>query len=208
MLCPVTRAKPRPRRRTQEQSRAHILNAADEVFRDHLPDAVGLREIAEAADVSHGLVTHYFQTYDGLVSATIARRLEEARASTFSRVASATYDDDETPLLSMLLSVLEDRTLVRLLAWAFLTGRGAEIIPANFAVPVVDALENRVKELGATIPRERLELGAMMGVSAIMGWAVFDQTLERIFGRTDQITPDRLRKELNRMLRAYIQTRS
>ncbi|HZJ68032.1 MAG TPA: helix-turn-helix domain-containing protein [Kofleriaceae bacterium] len=54
----VKRPKPRVRR-SPEEARTHILDAADAVFRDHLPDAVGLREIAVAAGVSHGLVTHY-----------------------------------------------------------------------------------------------------------------------------------------------------
>src|ERR1043165_9545887 len=69
--------RPRPRvRRTPEDARSHILDAADAVFRDQLPDAVGLREIAAAAEVSHGLVTHYFATYEGLVAAVIARRID------------------------------------------------------------------------------------------------------------------------------------
>src|SRR5262245_288147 len=82
---------PKPRtRRTPEDARTHILDAADAVFRDHLPDGVGLREIADAAGVSHGLITHYFSTYDGLVAAVIARRLEAARASAFAHLAQMT----------------------------------------------------------------------------------------------------------------------
>ena len=68
-------------------------------FRDHLPDAVGLREIAATAGVSHGLVTHYFSTYDGLVAAVIARRFDAARTAAFAHLAQMTFAADEAPLL-------------------------------------------------------------------------------------------------------------
>src|SRR5215470_9563518 len=109
---PAKRSRPRLRR-SPEDARAHILDAADRVFRDHLPDAVGLRDIAAEAGVSHGLVTHYFATYDGLVAAAIARRIDAARASAFVHLAQMTFTADEAPLLSILVDLMEDRTLVR-----------------------------------------------------------------------------------------------
>src|ERR1043166_3753522 len=110
-------AKPRPKprlRRSPEDARALILDAADRVFRDHLPDAVGLREIAAAAGVSHGLVTHYFATYEGLVNAVIERRLAAARTAAFAHLAQMTLAADEAPLLSILVDLLEDRTPVQI----------------------------------------------------------------------------------------------
>jgi AcrR family transcriptional regulator len=93
--------RPKPRvRRSPEEARTHILDAADAVFRDHLPDAVGLREIAVAAGVSHGLVTHYFATYENLVAAVLSRRLEAARSAAFAHLAQMTFTADEAPLLS------------------------------------------------------------------------------------------------------------
>src|SRR5215831_13022384 len=124
---PAKRSRPRLRR-SPEDARTLILDAADLVFRDHLPDGVGLREIAAAAGVSHGLVTHYFATYDGLVAAVIARRLEAARTAAFAHLAQMTFAADEAPLLSVLVDLLEDRTLVRLLIWSFLTGRADNIV--------------------------------------------------------------------------------
>src|SRR5215471_13808285 len=109
---PAKRTRPRVRR-SPEDARAHILDAADRVFRDQLPDAVGLREIAAAAEVSHGLVTHYFSTYEGLVAAVITRRLEAARSSAFVHLAQMTFAKDEAPLVSVLIDLIQDRTLVR-----------------------------------------------------------------------------------------------
>jgi AcrR family transcriptional regulator len=199
----ANRSKPR-QRRTPEDARAHILDAADRVFRDHLPDSVGLREIAEAAGVSHGLVTHYFATYDGLVAAVIARRLDAARTAAFAHLAQMTFAADEAPLLAVLVDLLEDRTLVRLLVWSFLTGRGADIVgPDGQFGRLIDGMTARLAAVGTPIPRERLELAAMVALATVTGWAVLGDAMDRAFGRTAPVDLAVLRTELQRMLRDY-----
>jgi TetR/AcrR family transcriptional regulator, repressor for neighboring sulfatase len=197
--------RPKPRqRRTPEQARTQILDAADGVFLDHLPDAVGLREIALAAGVSHGLVTHYFGTYEELVAAVIARRLEAARAAAFAHLAQMTFMADEAPLLSVLVDLLEDRTLVRLIVWSLLTGRGVELIgPAGQLGRLIDGMTARLAAIGTPIPRGRLELAAMIALSTVAGWAVLGATIDEALGRSTPLDRSVLRTELQRMLRAY-----
>ena len=197
--------RPRPRvRRTPEDARAHILDAADAVFRDQLPDAVGLREIAAAAGVSHGLVTHYFATYEGLVAAVIARRIDAARAKAFARMAQTLFTADEAPLLSVLVDLLEDRTLVRLMVWSLLTGRGASVIgtPGQLG-RLIDGMDARLAAVGTPIPRERLELSTMVALATVTGWAVLGDTMDVALGRSTPVDHGVLRTELQRMLRAY-----
>jgi TetR/AcrR family transcriptional regulator, repressor for neighboring sulfatase len=198
--------RPRPRvRRSPDDARTHILDAADAVFREHLPDAVGLREIAAAAGVSHGLVTHYFATYDGLVAAAIARRLDAARATALAHLAQMTFTPDEAPLLSVLVDLLEDRTLVRLAVWSLLTGRGAALLgPAGQLGRLIDAMAARLAAIGTPISRERLELAAMVALSTVTGWAVLGDSLAGALGRAAPIDPATLRTELQRMLRSYV----
>ncbi|HSO35692.1 MAG TPA: helix-turn-helix domain-containing protein, partial [Labilithrix sp.] len=73
--------KPAPRRvrRSPEEAQTVILDAAERVFALHLPDAVGLKEVAREAGISHALITHYFGTYGGLVEATLERRFTRVR---------------------------------------------------------------------------------------------------------------------------------
>ena len=66
-------------RRSPEEARALILEAAERVFATHLPDVVGLKDVAREAGVSHALVTHYFGTYSALVEATLERRFFKLR---------------------------------------------------------------------------------------------------------------------------------
>lgn len=197
--------RPKPRvRRTPDEARTHILDAADAVFRDHLPDAVGLREIAVAAGVSHGLVTHYFATYENLIGAVIARRLDAARSTAFAHLAQMTFTADEAPLLSVLVDLLEDRTLMRLAIWSLLTGRGASLLgTAGQLGRLIDGLAARLAAFGTPIARDRLELAAMVALSTITGWAALGDTLDSALGRSTPLDRSVLRTELQRMLRAY-----
>ncbi len=73
-------ADPRPRaRRDPDEARALILGAAERLFGSRGPDAVGLKDVARAAGVSHALVSHYFGTYEGLVDAALERRAQKLR---------------------------------------------------------------------------------------------------------------------------------
>src|SRR4051794_7784372 len=74
------KAEDAPRkRRDPDEARSHILTAAERVFAEHVPDVVGLKEIAREAEVSHALVSHYFGSYEALVEATLERRLRAVR---------------------------------------------------------------------------------------------------------------------------------
>ena len=77
-------AKPKPKskkrvRRSPEQARRHILDAAVRVLSEHGPEASGLKEVAAAAGVSHALVTHYFGTYEALVEAAVGEAMAKLR---------------------------------------------------------------------------------------------------------------------------------
>jgi TetR/AcrR family transcriptional regulator, repressor for neighboring sulfatase len=200
-----TRRSPPRQRRTPEQARTLILDSADAVFREHLPDAVGLREIAEAAGVSHGLVTHYFETYDRLVAAVIARRLDAARAAAFAHLAQMTFMADEAPLLSVLVDLLADRTLVRLVVWALLTGRAATLVSSTWNIGrVVNGMAARLAALGTPVARDRLEFATMVVLSTVVGWAVLGDSLDQAVGRSAPLDHGVLRTELQKLVRAYV----
>ncbi len=59
-----------------EVRRELILDAAERVLADRLPSEVTFEEIADAAEVSRGLVYNYFKDRTGLLVALAARTLE------------------------------------------------------------------------------------------------------------------------------------
>ena len=196
------------RRRPAAEARSHIIDIAGEVFTEKLPDAVGLRELAAAAGISHGLVTHYFQSYENLINEVIAARLSVLRESAFAHLATATFAPDESPLLDVLLDLLEDRPLVRLLLWAVLTGRTEVVTSATGQLErIVDMMHARLEALGVTLPRARIEFSVAAAVALVVGWSAAGNVLERNLGRADRpYTREELRAEIQRMLRAYVRS--
>lgn len=193
-------------RREPAEAREHLLDAAERVFADHLPDSVGLREIAAEAAVSHGLVTHYFGTYDALVSAVIERRLGRARATAFAALAQSTLadDGDEAPLLTVLIELFSDRSLMRLLAWALLSGRDlTSIVTPGQLAQLVDGMAARLTALGTKVRRDRLEFATTAAIATLVGWSVAGPLFTRAAGGAP-IGHAELKRELRRMLRAYL----
>jgi AcrR family transcriptional regulator len=115
-------------RRSPEEARALILDAAERVYRTELPDRVGLKEIARTAGVSHALVSHYFGTYEALVEATLERRVATMREEMVGSAMRAFEKDGSAASLlteyrHALERVAEDPVTLRLALWALLSGR-------------------------------------------------------------------------------------
>jgi TetR/AcrR family transcriptional regulator, repressor for neighboring sulfatase len=183
------RATQKRTRRTPEESVTLILDAADRVFARHLPDAVGLKQIAKEAGVSHALVTHYFGTYDALVEQTLSRRtlrLREGFIADLMRVASE--DGGTVELLAAhrkaLARVARDPATMRLVVWALLSGRAnqAEFFPSRLRglELLADALTHRTTP---PVEREDLELAIMTSLSLGLLWALARQSVLGSFGR-------------------------
>ena len=148
-------------RRSPEEARALILEAAERVFATHLPDVVGLKDVAREAGVSHALVTHYFGTYSALVEATLERRFFKLRDELLPMVMSlVTEDADAKSMLGAhrraIAKAASDPATMRLVTWALLSGRVAadDFFPHRMLglKVLADALEAR-----STAPREDLE---------------------------------------------------
>ena len=193
-------------RRTPEAARGLILDAAERVFAQVMPDQVGLRDIAREAGISHALVTHYFGTYEALARATLDRRITAARELAIQRLAATTPGPGNLPLLEVLLQVIEDPVMLRLVGWAILTGRGDAMPgPAGSLAPVLDAIEQRVQALGAAAPsRQQLELSVAAALAMAFGLAVARPELERALGRPGALSSEVLRSELPRMVWSYL----
>jgi AcrR family transcriptional regulator len=65
-----------PKTRDAERTKAAILEASRRLFAERAISSVSIRDIAEEAGVSHGLVQHHFGTRDQLVGAVIRDEIE------------------------------------------------------------------------------------------------------------------------------------
>ena len=193
-------AKPKRVRRSPEAARDVILDAADRVFARASPDAVGLREIAAEAKISHGLVTHYFETYDNLVDTVLERRIEVSRKKAMAHLGPK-FDPRNQPLLTALIDLLEDKALVRLIAWASLRGQTVFGKQGQLG-KLIDAMLAPLIAAGGKPNRERFELSLLFAFTTVMGWGIIGDPVATSIGLT--LDRDRLKVEVQRMLFAYL----
>ncbi|BAU85242.1 tetR family transcriptional regulator [Streptomyces laurentii] len=167
----------RRKRRTPEQARAEILDAATDLIARHGPDGVGLRKVAEAVGVTHGLVTHYFGTYRALVRAVLKRENERKRDLVRERMRA----DGQVPyadgMTRVLFEILGDERYVRLWAWSQLHDWDVGKTPGSptHLSRLVDAIEAGVHSV---LPppkgpdRARIETVVLLAMSGAYGYAL------------------------------------
>jgi AcrR family transcriptional regulator len=163
------------RRRTPEQAREEILTAAADLIARHGPDGVGLRRVAGAAGVTHGLVTHYFGTYRALVQAVLRRENERQR----ERVRDRMRADNGVPyaegMTKVLFDTLTDARYVRLWTWSQLHADDLGTSSSANLAELVDAIEHGIRDV---LPeprrpdRPRIEAVVLLALSGAYGYAL------------------------------------
>lgn len=186
----TTTGKPAKRRirRDPQEAKELILDAADRVFATKLPDVAGLKDVAKAAGVTHGLVTHYFGTYDALVEATLERRFTKLRAHLLPMMVKLVAEEaDVRKMLDAhrraVAGVVEDPAMVRLGIWAAMSGRAsaADFFPHRMQglKLLADALESRSKAR-----REDLEIALVTSFALAVVWKAAGPAIAGAMGKT------------------------
>jgi AcrR family transcriptional regulator len=201
-------------RRNPEEARALILEAAQRVFTDKGPDVAGLKDVARAAGVSHGLVTHYFGTYEALVEAAIAERVDGARRRILEQLSEGAIGGP-LGVIDALFDTLERPEYGRMLAWALLSGHALrDDFPARrVQAPkqVADLIEHRLRErLGekAPIDRDAIEFLVLVVLSAGIGYGLAREVMWGAMGRKADVDRHRdFRRRLGELVSGYVRAR-
>jgi AcrR family transcriptional regulator len=80
---------PKRVRRTPEEARRLILDAAEQVMARSGPGGLRLQEVAEAAGVSHPAILHHFESREGLIRALNRRTLDELAEATRAQLEAS-----------------------------------------------------------------------------------------------------------------------
>jgi len=178
------------RRRAPEDARREILDAAEQLFAAHHPDALGLQPVARAAGVSHALITHYFGTYAGLVDAVLERRQAALRDLLVERLRRSGVTANADELFAALFESLADPVQVRLCLWSLATERPSS--PDLFPLRN-QGLRTVAAELAAAIGAARgvaaealvpsIEIVLLTAVSAAFGYSLGKPQLVAALGR-------------------------
>lgn len=166
-------APKRRQRRTPEAARELILQTAQRLIAERGPDRIGLKEIAQAAGISHALINHYFGSYEALVEETIRAQVRRFRESLLTRIA-ATREVSPAEWLRATLELYSQPGAGRLMLWAMMTGRlsGPDAFPRKDQGlrQTADVLEERLRALVGKLPIERSELEMLLVIALTSVW--------------------------------------
>jgi AcrR family transcriptional regulator len=112
----------RRRRRTAEEARHAILEAAQKRLAECGPEEIRLQDIASDLGISHPAILHHFGSRDALMLELSRHALRALNADLVSALRGSS-DRDLASMLDRVFVTLGDRGHARLLAWSLLTGR-------------------------------------------------------------------------------------
>ena len=194
------------RRRSPEEARLEILDAADRVFVEFQPDQVGLKDVGREAGVSHALITHYFGTYAGLIEAALERRIRALRETMIDRLRGAGALARPSELIGILFTALEDPVHLRLMRWLLASERPSAMHAFGLQAQGLQVISLQVATALDPVPSpamiNKVELALLTAVSAAYGYALAKYALVGGLGREASAELD---AEVQRTLAAMVQ---
>lgn len=206
-----TSAKPAPKRvrRTAEEARRLILDAAEKRLATQGPEGIRLQDIARDVGISHPAILHHFESREGLVKALIARTNTQLREKLLTALSNS-GDAAQDPIESV-FEALSDRGTARLLAWLLLTGRvtdtnkGPQVLMTEIADQLHAHREENANRNGTPAPdREDTFFLAMLTTSAAFGDAIIGRYLAEAAG-LDEAGVKRFRNWFGKLLRQHVE---
>jgi len=204
--------KPRRRRRTAEEARHAILEAAQKRLAERGPEEIRLQDIASDLGISHPAILHHFGNRESLMRELSRHAFESLNADMVAALVER--DGDATAWLDRAFETLRDRGHARLLAWATLTGRlgaadgseGEPYLIRNLASAVQARREAHAERAGEEPPTFEETVFAVQLVSAaLLGDALMGGVLRQSAGiSADEVTTERYRRWLAEHLSSFL----
>jgi len=166
-------------RRTAEEARRLILDAAAKRLEEQGPEGIRLQDIANDIGISHPAILHHFESREGLVAALVERTSIQLRAQLMAALdGSGAQNSDGAGLIDDVFKELSDRGTARLWAWLKLTGREGD--PARDMTLLTDMVKELHQRRTATAQAQGLPMPseedtlfmAMLTASAAIGDAI------------------------------------
>ena len=204
MSIAITRRGKR-QRRTPEEARRLILEAAQALIVTTGPEGLRLQDIAAAAGISHPLILHHFGSREGLVRALTRQAVAELRDKLVAAMASSEYSVEEQ--LDRVFNAFRDG-LAQRLAWLATVDPGSGTEGNQLIMrDIADTLHaRRVARAppGVAITRDDTDALIHLVATAAFGDALFGAQLHRSAGQPATSETDRaFRLWLAALIRAH-----
>lgn len=202
-------AKPRkpPRiRRSAEDARELILDAAEAQLIAHGPESLRLVPLAKALGISHPAILHHFGSRGGLVRAVVQRTAHRIETQIFESLHGKLAEEDAVSLLARLFRVLADEGHARMLIWLYLDGQADPIGYGARMREIAGTVHELRKAHGVAADREDTLFTVLLAGLALFGNAIAGEPLRASAGIADD--PDanpRFLAWLARLLRDHLE---
>lgn len=204
--------QPRRRRRTAEEARRAILEAAQRRLAECGPEEIRLQDIAADLGISHPAILHHFGSREALMRELSRHAFASLNADLVEALEQGS-SRDVTAWLDQVFETLRDQGHARLLAWGSLTGRleaGAEDDDPHLLLDLARAVqERRVAVAERTgeppAPLEETVFAVQLVSAALLGDALMGGVLRRSAGvGSDAATQERFRRWLAQQVNSLL----
>jgi AcrR family transcriptional regulator len=201
----TTRTKGKRQRRTPEEARRLILEAAQALIESTGPEGLRLQDIAAAAGISHPLILHHFGSREGLVRALTRQAAAELRDKLVAAMASSEYSVEQQ--LDRVFDAFREG-LAQRLAWLATVDPGGGTEGTQMIMrEIADRLHARriaTAPPGAVITRGDTDALIHLVATAAFGDALYGTQLHRSAGLPATSETDRhFRLWLAALIRAH-----
>lgn len=144
----VSAKGPKRVRRSAEEARRVILDAAEERLNSYGPEGIRIKDIADDIGVSHPTILHHFESRDGLVEALTNRASRRLRHTLLTAFDPERVNIGTSEAIEQVLNELSDPKIAKLWAWLELGRREDTVYDPGRVVQEVAKLlhEKRVEE--------------------------------------------------------------
>jgi AcrR family transcriptional regulator len=195
------------KRRSVDDAKKEILDAAERRMLEAGPGGIRLQEIAADVGISHPAILHHFGSREGLVRAVVDRALVALQEDLVQAFQSSAPDG--AALIDRAFETLVDRGHGRFLAWLVLSGYDealeAKAVRANWHA-INDAMHALRTSAGQKADYEDTVFTVMLSALAIVGAAVAGPTIFRMAGVSGgRAAEKRFRAWLARILQEHME---
>jgi AcrR family transcriptional regulator len=190
-------------RRTAEQARAAILDAAERQLRQAGPAGIRLQDVAADVGVSHPAILHHFGSREALIEAVVSRAMGQLETELLRAVGQGAVGEAEAAdMLERVFEVLGDRGYGRIMAWVLLSGhqpmQDASIQSIAQAVHARRCSEHA--ERGSRPSLEDSTFTVLLAALAMFGDAVAGREMHESAGLERAASAKRFRRWFARLL--------
>jgi len=160
-----------------DDRRERILDAAETLFAEHGFRNVSVRDVAEAADITHPLIYYYWKSKDGLLAATLERSQR--------RITELPDDADRQRMAAAIAraALQHNRPYLLMLIRALLDGMPPSDWPGGF--PAVAAIVRMATDGLPADETAGTRARVASAVAMLAGWVMIEDALLEMVGLTD-----------------------